>query len=180
MTMDLCDILSDKMPRVANGELEWTAKEAAHLAGCRECAAEWRLTEQARRLGDRVTAAIDPVQLSAGVLAGVVARRRRDRWSRGAWFTTLAAAAAIAIVVWTGRNQGGPSVAVGPDSNPTVTPAAGFHLPLAELESLDSDQLQAVLDGLDAPVGEVAPGPAPSFGDLDDHQLERVLRSLEG
>ena len=59
--------------------------------------------------------------------------------------------------------------------------AAGvLTLPLAELDSLDVGQLQAVLDGLDSPVGEATPGEAPSFGDLDDSQLERVLRSLEG
>lgn len=179
MTTELCDILSDKMPRVINGEVGWTADEAAHLAACPECAAEWRLAVQARSLGDRAAAAIDPARLAAGVLVGVAARRRRDR-TRGAWVTTLAAAAAIALVVWTGRNHGGSGAAVGPDTNLTVTADAGFRLPLAELESLDSEQLQTVLDGLDAPVGEVTPGPAPSFGDLDDHQLERVLRSLEG
>jgi len=180
MTTELCDILSDKLPRVASGELQWTAEEAAHLAACPECAAEWSLGGQARKLGERAVQAIEPAQLSARVLAGVVARRRQDRWTRGAWFTTLAAAAAITIVVWTGRNRGGSHLAIGPDSSPAVSAEPGFHLPLAELESLDSDQLQAVLDGLDAPVGQVAPGPAPSFGDLDDHQLERVLRSLEG
>jgi anti-sigma factor RsiW len=180
MTTELCNSVSDKLPRVASGELEWTTEEAAHLAACPECAAEWRLTRRARVLGDQVAAAIDPASLSARVLAGVAARRRRDRWTRGAWVTTLVAAAAIAIVVWTGGRHREGSVAVGPDSNPVVTADAGFHLPLAELESLDSDQLESVLDGLDAPVGEVAPGPAPSFGDLDDHQLERVLRSLEG
>jgi hypothetical protein len=180
MTTELCDILSDKMPRVVRGEAAWTTEEAAHLAACSACAAEWRLLRQASMLGDRAAAGIDPARLAAGVLAGVAARRRQDRWTRGAWVTTLAAAAAIALVVWTGKNHGGPGVGAGRDSSPTVTADAGFHLPLAELESLDSEQLQTVLDGLDAPVGEVTPGPAPSFGDLDNHQLERVLRSLEG
>jgi hypothetical protein len=53
-------------------------------------------------------------------------------------------------------------------------------VPLAELEGLDDSQLEAVLQSLDAPLGESGGGPAPSFGDLDDSQLERVLRSLEG
>ena len=45
---------------------------------------------------------------------------------------------------------------------------------------LDGDQLQAVLEALDPPLGATGGGPSPSFGELDDSQLERVLRSLEG
>ncbi|MBK8005811.1 MAG: sigma-70 family RNA polymerase sigma factor [Gemmatimonadetes bacterium] len=58
--------------------------------------------------------------------------------------------------------------------------AVGFHLPLAELDQADAEVLEAVLDQLDAPVGEGSSMDAPSLGDLDDTQLERVLRSLEG
>lgn len=179
MTID-CDSLSDKMPLVAHGELAWTAEEAAHLAGCPGCTAEWRLVERAGHVGDRAAAAIDPARLTTRVLSEVAARGRRERWTRGAWLTGLAAAASIALVVWTGRNSGEGRVAVGPDSSAATLVDAGLPLRLAELESLDTEQLQAVLDGLDAPVGEVTTDPAPSFGDLDDQQLERVLRSLEG
>lgn len=53
-------------------------------------------------------------------------------------------------------------------------------MPLAELESLDEGQLEAVLDGLEAPLTEGGAVAPPALGDLDDAGLERVLRSLEG
>ncbi len=84
----------------------------------------------------------------------------------------LAAAATVAIVVWTTRPNDGSMVA--------ATAPAEFHLPLAELENLDSLQLQSVLDGLDAPIGAGANSDAPPLGDLENSELERVLRSLEG
>lgn len=51
---------------------------------------------------------------------------------------------------------------------------------MAELDALDEDQLQAVLEHLDAAAGSLDGGVEPRMGDLDDQQLERVLRSLEG
>ena len=179
MTID-CESLSEKMPGVAHGELSWTAEEEAHLSACFECAAEWRLIQRAARLGESAARSIDPATLSAGVLSQVAARGRRDRWTRGAWVTVLAAAAAIAVVVFAGRGGRPGQLATGADSGAAAGVDLSYNLPLSELEALDSDQLQSVLDGLDVPVGEVEPGPAPSFGDLDDNQLERVLRSLEG
>lgn len=178
MTID-CEMLSEKMPAVAHGEASWTAEESAHLSTCFACAAEWRLIQRAAHLGDAAAAGLDTSALSASIMAQVSRRGRRDRFTRNAWFTGLAAAAAIALVVYTGR--GPRQVPVGPvDSAVSAQTDMSFHLPLSELEALDSDQLQSVLDGLDAPVGEVSPDPAPSIGDLDDNQLERVLRSLEG
>jgi hypothetical protein len=179
MTVE-CELLSEKMPAVAHGDQSWTREEAAHLTSCFECAAEWRLIQRAARLGESAALTIDPASLSAAVGSQVARRARRDRWARGAWMTGLAAAAAIAVMVFTGRGGQAGSLAVGSDSGAAVGVDLSFHLPLSELESLDSDQLQTVLDGLDGPVSEVEPGPAPSFGDLDDNQLERVLRSLEG
>lgn len=178
MTID-CEMLSEKMPAVAHGDAWWTPEESAHLAACAGCAAEWRLIQGAVRLGDRTVAGLDPAELSASIMSQVATRSRRDRFTRNAWYTGLAAAAAIALVVFTGRGRNH-EVATGVDSAVTSGVDLTFHLPLSELEALDSDQLQAVLDDLDSPVGEVEPGPPPSFGDLDDTQLERVLRSLEG
>lgn len=179
MTID-CESLREKMPGVAQGELAWTPEEAAHLSACAECAAEWRLIQRAARLGEGAARSIDPASLSAAVLSRVAARGRRDRWTRGAWVTVLAAAAAIALVVVTGRGGRPGQLATGGDSGVAAGVDLSYSLPLSELEALDSEQLQSVLDGLDVPVGEVEPGLAPSFGDLDDNQLERVLRSLEG
>lgn len=179
MTID-CGLLSDKMPGVAHGEASWTTEESAHLTACFACASEWRLIQRAVHLGDGAAAGLDTAGLSASIMAQVARRGRQDRFTRNAWYTGLAAAAAIALVVFTGR--GGHRGQVGPVVDSGVAPAVdmSFHLPLSELESLDPDQLQSVLDGLDTPIGEVEPGPAPTFGELDDTQLERVLRSLEG
>jgi anti-sigma factor RsiW len=180
MTNGGCEQMAERMPEVAHGGGQWSDREAAHLASCPECQAEWRLVREASRLGQSTAARLDPARLSATVLAEVRRRRQHDRWRRGAWVTALAAAAAVVLVVWTGSGKGPRSLATGVDSGATAPVELGIQLPLSELESLDSEQLQAVLDGLDAPVGVVSPGPAPSFGELDDTQLERVLRSLEG
>jgi len=179
MTTDLCLALSERMPAVAADEETWSSAEAAHLSTCVECAAEWRLVLQARQLGAGAAGRLDTAGLGAAVLQGVAARHRAARRRRGAWLTGLAAAAAVTLVVWTGTGGRGPRV-VGRDSAAAGTVEHAFYLPLAELESLDAEQLQGVLDGLDTPVSESAPGGVPSFGELDDHQLERVLRSLEG
>ncbi len=177
MTID-CEMLSEKMPEVAHGTAGWTPEESAHLSTCFSCAAEWRLIQRAAHLGDGAAAGLDAGALSSSILAQVSKRGRRDRFTRNAWYTGLAAAAAVALVVYSGR---GPKPgSIGPDSASSGVVDVSFHLPLSELETLNAEQLQAVLDGLDAPVGEVNPDPAPSFGDLDDTQLERVLRSLEG
>lgn len=175
-----CEMLSEKMPAVAHGDASWSAEELAHILSCPACAAEWRLVQRAAHLGDGVSAGLETAGLTKSIMTQVASRSRRDRFTRNAWYSGLAAAAAIALVVFTGRPSSRGAVATVTDSGVTVPVDVSFHLPLSELEALDSDQLQSVLDGLDTPVGEVEPGPAPSFGDLDDTQLERVLRSLEG
>jgi hypothetical protein len=181
MTTELCEALSERMPAVAAGEGTWSSAESAHLSICVECAAEWRLVQQARQLGAGAAGRLDTAGLGAAVLQGVAARHRAARRRRGAWLTGLAAAAAVTLVVWTGTGGRGPGVAAtGRDSAGAGTVEHALYLPLAELESLDAEQLQGVLDGLDTPISEPAPGGVPSFGELDDHQLERVLRSLEG
>ena len=179
MTRDICGTLTDKMPSVLHGTEGWTGEERAHLDGCADCAGEWKLLQAAARLGHEAASGLDTARLGNAVLDEVKRRGRRDRWRRSGGMLGLAAAAVIALVVLT-RGPSPRPVLAGVDS--AVMPAAqmGANLPLAELESLDSTQLESVLEGLDAPVGEVAPGPSPSFGDLDDSQLERVLRSLEG
>ena len=179
MNDDRCGAIAEKMPLVLHGQAVWTAEEAAHLAECADCAAEWTLLRTTAGLGAAAAARLDPMKVAAGVTREVKRRRRQDRWTRGGWMTGLAAAAALVLFVATSGPQGRRVVA-GHDSVAEPGAEMGMSLPLAELESLDPSQLQAVLDGLDAPLGDVAPGPAPSFGDLDDSQLERVLRSLEG
>lgn len=172
MNDERCGAVQDKLPLVVHGTATWTPAEAAHLARCAACDAERALVERAARLGGEAAARIDSAALAAGVLREVNRRRRSDRWIRRAGLVGLAAAAALVVMV------GVPGRGVAPTTG--LTEVATLTLPLAELDSLDAYQLEAVLEGFDAPVGEMTPGPAPSFDDLNDAQLERVLRSLEG
>ena len=170
-----CEMLVDKMPLVLHGQAAWTPEEAAHLLDCAECASTWRLVGAAPRIGTVAAAAVDIPRLTRQLHERLARERRARRRNRTGWLTGLAAAAVLSLMVWRGGRQE-------PVAMPTVATAAGagFEVPLAELEALDGDQLQAVLEALDAPLGSADGGPTASFGDLDDSQLERVLRSLEG
>jgi hypothetical protein len=175
--MITCEAMTDRMPEVASGTTAWTAEEAAHLGRCPDCQAEWRLIEAARSLGAGAAARLDSGQAAARVLARLASERRRVRWRRAGLGVALAAAAALLLVVWTGRT--------GPISSPGPTPVPGglteaFRIPVAELDSLDANQLESVLEDLDAPLDQGRLTGAPPMGELDDVQLERVLRSLEG
>ena len=55
------------------------------------------------------------------------------------------------------------------------------EMPLPELDSLGTPELQAVLDSIDTPLGTTVQG--VDTGDLDDlnaHELQHVLDGLEG
>jgi hypothetical protein len=169
--MTNCEQLSDRMAVVARGGPVWTTEEAAHLATCAECSAEWRLLQAATRLGESSASRIDPTSVSRMVLSRLAARRRRQR---AGWVGLLAAAAAVTMIVWSERPR------TESETVATVATNVEFHLRLAELEGLDSLQLQSVLDGLDTPIGAGATSDAPALGDLKNSELEWVLRSLEG
>lgn len=167
--MSPCEELTDRMPLVAHGRASWSPEEVAHLAHCADCAAEWTVVRAARGLGSVAAARVNPARVSAAVLARLAGERRRRRWLRGGGLVGLAAAAALTIIV-----------VRGPDRGPELA-AAGLYVPLAELEALDEGELEQVLETLDAPLTEAGSPAAPAgLGDLDDDQLERVLRSLEG
>lgn len=169
--MMLCEAVTDRMALVRHGHAEWTAEEAAHLASCAECAREWAVVDAAARLGAGAAGRVDPARVGAAVLTRLGGERRRRRWWRAGGLVGLAAAAALAILV----------VSRGPGQGPTTVAAGGdFYVPVAELESLDETQLEAVLEGLEAPITDGSLAAPPALGDLDDVQLERVLRSLEG
>jgi hypothetical protein len=63
---------------------------------------------------------------------------------------------------------------------PSAPVHEAFRIPVAELDSLDNGELESVLQDLDAPLGAGTLNSTPGLGDLDDVQLERLLRSLEG
>lgn len=169
--MITCEDMTDRMAVVAHGRATWSAAEEAHLTACAACASEWRVVQSAARLGAGRAERIDPAHVGRAVLARLADEHRRRRWTRG--LGLLAAAAAAAIIVWAGK----------PGAQGTETMANGgteFHLPLAELEGLDAGQLQSVLEGFDAALGGSSSPEGSGLGKLQDHELERVLRSLEG
>ncbi len=172
--MTPCEQVTERMVAVAHGAGAFTGEEAAHLAACPDCALEWRLVQAAGRLGGREAARVDPARVSDAVLGELRAERRRHQWIRRGALAGLAAAAALVLMVRTGGRAPTPGGEL-----PGVA-TAGLYVPLAELESLDEGQLEAVLEGLEAPLTEGGAVAPPALGDLDDAQLERVLRSLEG
>jgi hypothetical protein len=166
--MNECERLTDKMALVVHGRDAWTESEAAHLRGCAACTVEWQVVLAASRLGATRGSGIDTAKLSRVVLTRLAAARKR----RMTGWVVLAAAAAIILLVWARGSIPGPG---------TPTASTGrFRLPLAELESLDAFQLRAVLQDLEGPLGGSAAPDAPGLGDLENQELERVLRSLEG
>jgi hypothetical protein len=163
-----CGSITDKMALVAHRRAGWTGEETSHLESCPSCASEWRVVIAAGGLGAAAAQRLDPSRLSNEVLLRLKSGRR---WRRAGWIGIVAAAAAIALVVWLDRPMGEPVASVAQEE---------FHMPLVELDNLDSDLLQAVLDDLEAPLGATAAPEVPVLGDLEDQELERVLRSLEG
>ena len=166
--MTFCERLSERMPLVALGRERWTTEEAAHLANCPECGAEWALLRAAGELGARAPRVAERPELAAAVLRRLAEtpplppRRRVPRWAIG-----LAAAAGVAIAVWTGvpREQ----TAVLPPTDSVA--AMADQLGAAELDSLLQD---------DDPVAGWSMLETPGMGDLDESELEQVLRTWEG
>jgi hypothetical protein len=152
------------MVDVAHGRSSWTGPEAAHLAACLDCAAEWRLTARAADAGIGVQ--VDPDRLAEAVLARLAAPPPR-RPSFG-WVVGLAAAAIVILALQ--ARPGQPSV-------PAPAPAATV---LSELDDLTHDELLTVLDALDPLPDDATVPVATPLGDLTPGELERVLRSLEG
>ena len=172
--MTVCEQLSDRMPAVAHGEAVWSAEEQVHLAGCADCRAEWDLVSAASRLGLDVVEGINAHHVTERVLGRLRAERgrrgRRIGWAVGG----LAAAAAVAIAVWPGRPGRHPTP-------PVALPVAAAALPLPELDSLGTPELQAVLDSLDGSLGSTVQGvDAGDLDDLDAHELQHVLDGMEG
>lgn len=167
-----CQVLSDRMPLVALGQATWSDEQRRHLAQCADCSAEWRVVEQASRAVSTSPPGLDPELIGARVLHRLstepVPSQRSPRW----WLAGagIAAAAALALVV---LKPGGPGVATAPLQS-------ALELPMAELDSLDNDQLRLVLESIDEPLETPTMNEAPSMLDLDDQQLERVLGTLEG
>jgi hypothetical protein len=160
------------MAPVLAGRSRWSVEEADHLARCPDCGAEWRLLSRAAAIGDRLPS-IDPGPVTAGVLKRVAAEPRPAHSNRRRWMIGIAAAVAASLLLVSRIRE--PSVVGRPPL------ASGeLEIPVLELDSLSADQLQAVLETLEPPLGSESTLDAPTLQDLDDTQLERLLRSLEG
>ncbi len=171
--MSDCERLSDRMPDVALQRAAWTADEAAHLASCTDCRAEWDLVLAARRLEARGPT-LDPTAIAAAVQRRLatdrtVSRRNRWLWAGGA---AAAAAGAIALAVTRGpapRSEVAPVVAV--ETDPLV--------PLPELEGLETAQLDTLLQALDGPLAGASATDSASVDDADA-ELDQLLATWEG
>ena len=174
--MTTCEQLSDRMPAVARHEASWSADEQAHLAACPDCQAEWELVSVATDLGADVAGDLDVHHVTERVL-GRLRADRHGRSRRMGWAVTgIAAAAAVMLAVWAGR----PGQPLGPVSHRPVGVDVA-QLPLPELDSLGTPELEAVLQSLDAPIGtSVETVDSTGLDSLDTPELQQVLDGLEG
>jgi len=177
--MNDCERLSDRMPDVALHRSEWTPEEAAHLAGCAECLAEWELVLAVRALGEGEGEGAPTVSDSSAVSATLLRRLAEDRAGRArarrAWSFAgaAAAAAAILVAVMTGRDA---ATVAGP---PVVAEAEAL-VPLPELEGLETAQLDTLLQSIDRPFAGTSTLDASTLGEHEDGELEQVFAAWEG
>jgi hypothetical protein len=169
--MTTCELLSDRMPDVASGQAAWLPEEAAHLAGCAACTAEWRLVSATGSLASDLR--MDSAAIARAVLERLRTEPDEATLVRRPWLRALAAAAVI-LLVFLPR-----SLLTVPQ--PGAPPAASIPLvDLPGLDALDESELEAVLEQVETPWSESSTIGAPTTGDLDDGELERVLRAWEG
>ena len=151
--MSQCQRISDKMPAVALGRAEWSPDEVQHLDTCRSCQEEWGLVGRTSRMGREAGLRLEATY-TADALLQRLERDRLERLRSRAWsFAGLAAAATIAVVVWTERPVSRP-----PHSAPAIV--AGLQISLPELDSLQPAELDSVLQTMDEP--------APADSTLDE------------
>ena len=171
--MTPCERLSDRMPAVARGA-QWTAAEAAHLAACGDCSAEWALIRSAQALGTDIAAGLSAHEVTARVLGRVRAERAaaQDR-RRGFAMAGLAAAAAVALTIWTWSPEGA--------GRRVPLDVASADLSLPELDSLRAPELETLLHTMDRASDDGPIDLVPVLpNDLDGGELEGVLEALEG
>ena len=191
-----CTSLSDRMPEVALGRSRWTAEEERHLAACADCGAEWALVSAASRLAPRIPMARSAEEIAQRALGRIrvdqaAARMRKRGWSA----VGVAAAATVALVIWSQRTGPTPTAPRGPDTNPaplatrppspapsrsagTESADAPLELALPELDSLPEEALDSILRAVDDPLARA--GDETSLDDAGDLELERALAGLEG
>lgn len=181
--MTMCERMSDRMPVVSAGRSAWTAEERGHLDACADCRAEWAVVQAVAGVGAGVASRSAPEALAAAVLARVREaehadrRRATTRWAF-TWGGLAAAAALMLAVLFRGPTQEVPEASG--DSIASAMAEVAFQLPLPELDDAGSEELQAVLDGLEVPLGASSTLDGLLGEDVTDQDLERVLRAWEG
>jgi hypothetical protein len=172
--MSDCERLSDRMPEVALQQAAWTAEEAAHLATCADCRAEWDVVLAARRL-ESSAPSVDPTAVAVAVQRRLATDRTASRRNRLAWVTGAAAAAVAAIAL---------AISSGPETQREAKPAVAVEteplVPLPELEGLETAQLDTLLQSLDGPFAGSAARDSTAAADDADVELEQILASWEG
>lgn len=181
--MTTCERMSDRMPSVAAGHAAWTPEEREHLEACVDCRAEWAVVRAVGEVGTQAAPRTPPELMAAAVLARVreaehTDRRRATRRWALTWGGLAAAAALMLAVLFRGPAQAGSESADAPVASAVAEVA--FQVPLPELDDAGSDELQAVLDGLEAPLGESSTLDGLLGEDVTQQDLERVLRAWEG
>ena len=176
--MTVCERLSERMPMVAARRSEWTVDEAAHLASCPDCTAEWRLVGRVRRLGDGLPP-VDPASIAlrvrermtaAGPSTNVIPIRSPRRTMYLGLAIAAAAVLAVAVPRWRSADPANPTAA-------RMTAVAGQVL--SELDDLSAQELDELLREFPSASGAEKSEPAGTE-DLNAEELERVLRSWEG
>lgn len=170
MTETIHDQLIERMPDLARGAAHWSPDEDAHLAACADCRDAWAVIRASTRLGADIAARFDAAAAGEGVVRRLRQAGARRRTIRRAALGLIAVAAAFLLVLG-GRGIGAGGSTVAP------VPQARF---LPELDSLTTDELATVAEGIDAPASELELIEGQPLFALDSTQLERVLRSLEG
>ncbi|HET6836460.1 MAG TPA: hypothetical protein VFH24_00385 [Gemmatimonadales bacterium] len=159
---------------MALGRAEWTPDDVHHLGECRSCQCEWALLQTANRLGERAAAGIDVASITTAL------QRRRGRTpgrnrQRKAWGVAgMAAAAALAGLLWSGRAD--PPL----PPPPSTHVVAGLQIPLPELEDLQPAELDSVLRGMDRPGPYIDILETIDSGAAEAPELETVYDYWEG
>lgn len=182
--MNNCDEWLDRMPGLAAGSRDLTPEFSAHLEGCAECRANWQVIQAGARVGARAAATIDPERMARTVVARLADARAADQRRRyWTWGTLLAAAAALTLVVYTGKHDLTSHQAAQGQVQPVETQTAStteFAVPVSGLEDLDDGQLQTLYDQLDGALSAQGSVGAPHLEELSPDEMEQVLNSLEG
>lgn len=166
-----CEELSGRMPDVVAGRAVWSPTQAAHLAGCPDCAAEWRLV----RLGSDLHAglALDTERLIETVLSRLrtgapVVPLGRLPWRN--FVLGVAAAASVALVVWVPTRSHETFVV-------SLPSRIGPLLP--NLSSATNEQLDRISLANEGSFGAGEAGAVPHLGGLSESDLTQLSNLTE-